>query len=103
MIHEIIIKISGGDFLNKDGTGRISIYGDRFADENFTLRHTGPGLLSMANRFVWMLSQLHVYVTYFLDIIYNGPNTNGCQFFISCAKCEWLDSKHVVFGKMDLF
>ncbi|KAG5539234.1 hypothetical protein RHGRI_019710 [Rhododendron griersonianum] len=84
--HRVIkdFMIQAGDFLKGDGSGCVSIYGSNFEDENFIAKHTGPGLLSMVINFVTMESFSRA----------------TFEFFLTCAKCDWLDNKHIVFGRV---
>jgi peptidyl-prolyl isomerase H (cyclophilin H) len=79
-VHRVIkdFMVQGGDFVRGDGTGSMSVYGEKFSVENFTLKHDSSGLLSMVV----------------------AGNSTGCQFFITCAKCDWLDGQHMVFGSV---
>lgn len=97
--HRIIPEFmcQGGDFTKNNGTGGKSIYGAKFADENFKLKHTGFGTLSMANRYDFTPCSFQLLLTF---LFFSGPNTNGSQFFICTTKTDWLDGKHVVFGKV---
>lgn len=70
---------AAGDIVHGDGRGSVSIYGKYFEDENLALNHTGPGFLGMANR---------------------GPDTNGCQFYITTMASPWLNGHHTIFGKV---
>lgn len=75
----LLFEFSGGDIINNNGTGSVSIYGKHFNDETFVVNHTLPGFVGMANA---------------------GKNTNGCQFYINTIPTPWLDGQHVVFGKV---
>ncbi|EPB79761.1 Ras family protein [Ancylostoma ceylanicum] len=108
--HRVIkdFMIQGGDFVNGDGTGMMSIYGAKFRDENFELQHNGPGILSMMELFADVTPRTAENFRQFCTGEFRkdgvpanaGTDTNGCQFFITCAKTDFLDGKHVVFGRV---
>jgi peptidylprolyl isomerase len=108
--------LQGGDFTRGNGTGGESIYGEKFADENFKLKHTKPGLLSMANAGTFLRAPRASAQAEGGDFVSTcaarpsppptspfaraGPGTNGSQFFVTTVPCSWLDGKHVVFGEV---
>ena len=126
IFHRIIpnFMIQGGDFTDFRGTGGESIYGNKFEDENFNLKHEGPGTLSMVRMdfvnffffsvfpFFFKVNQKKILTLFFCLLLHSlliipnitqansGPDTNGSQFFICTVKTAWLDGKHVVFGRV---
>lgn len=99
IFHRVIkdFMCQSGDFISGDGKGSVSIYGPRFDDENFLRSHSGPGLLSMVCLYRLKTNNLNSWLLFQAN---SGPNTNGCQFFITCAPADFLDKKHVVFGRV---